>query len=466
MAAGVKQIRQGAVMEGIFAMYCTAYLIDPKHGKSAADVKKFINSLAVDTQLRELATKDSRAVKYNKTFPNELGKSSVFGTTVVTGLQAKQKLPPARAKEISKYIRNNMSYFETIEEEGYPDFSVVNLKVTLKEAETGFFYGDQLKKLLDEEQEDSKVVLVYEDIKSRMDTLIRQKDTIWFGKLIRAKERFIKNNTSDVVHWRVDADGVGGEVSGGTVKEDITVKVWANGKKIHEETIKVSLKADSRTIHSGGIYDGIDKLYEMFGSLLPQQQYQNALDLLTDIKKKKDFTYNGNLVTAREAINIVWRLMIMHIPGESDIPDYQWSGMFWDILQKNVFGTGSGKHFVLVDVRLKPAEVSELSKEHFEFLKSSGMMMYPVFIEGRQGADTPGNVFLMPKYPDGTVETNKDRAIYKFSVLYLKPKIVVGGKKVRAEVGVPNKLMVNLGGKQSVIHEDAYHIHKEHFEKS
>ena len=50
--------------------------------------------------------------------------------------------------------------------------------------------------------------------------------------------------------------------------------------------------------------------------------------------------------------------------------------------------------------------------------------------------------------------------------LYLKPKIEVGGRKVRAEVGVPNKLMVNLGGKQSVIHEDAYHIHKEHFEKS
>ena len=463
MAPAVKNTRQGAVMEGLFAMYCAAYLIDPNHGQSISEVKKFINSLAVDTELKELSKANSNSVTYNKTFPNELGKSSVFGTTVVTGAQAKQKLPGFRQKEISKYIRNNMSYFETIEEEGYPDFSVVQLKVILKEQETGFFYGNELKKLLEEEQKDSAVVGKYEEIKSRMDTMIRAKSAIWFGKLIRAKQRFIMNNQSDVVHWRVDAAGIIGEGTGGAIKEDIIIKVWANGKKIHDETIKVSLKADSYTIHSGGIYDGIDKVYEMFGGLLPKKEYQNAIGLLTEIKKKKNFTHNGNIITAREGINIVWRMMIDHIPKVTDTPDFKDNDTWWSILERNIFGTGSGRHFVVVDIRLKPAEVSEIPKEYFMYLKNSGVQMYPIFVEGQRGADTPGNVFLMPKYPDGTIEKNKDKSMYKFSVLYLKPKEVINGETVKAEIGVPNKLMVNVGGKKSIIHADSYDEYAKHF---
>ena len=29
-------IREGSIMEGVFAMYCAAYLIDPEDGKSPA----------------------------------------------------------------------------------------------------------------------------------------------------------------------------------------------------------------------------------------------------------------------------------------------------------------------------------------------------------------------------------------------------------------------------------------------
>ena len=77
MAPAVKNTRQGAVMEGLFAMYCAAYLIDPNHGQSISEVKKFINSLAVDTELKELSKANSNSVTYNKTSPNELGKSVI-----------------------------------------------------------------------------------------------------------------------------------------------------------------------------------------------------------------------------------------------------------------------------------------------------------------------------------------------------------------------------------------------------
>ena len=36
-------------MEGIFAMYCAAYLVDPQDGKNKAAVANFIDDLRVDT---------------------------------------------------------------------------------------------------------------------------------------------------------------------------------------------------------------------------------------------------------------------------------------------------------------------------------------------------------------------------------------------------------------------------------
>ena len=42
-------IKQGSVMEGIFAMYCAAYLIDPADGQNKKSIENFIDDLRVDT---------------------------------------------------------------------------------------------------------------------------------------------------------------------------------------------------------------------------------------------------------------------------------------------------------------------------------------------------------------------------------------------------------------------------------
>ena len=66
-------VKEGSVMEGLFAMYCAAVLIDPDNGDSKREVTRFINSLAVNTQLKNMATKETegprkgqykQAVKY------------------------------------------------------------------------------------------------------------------------------------------------------------------------------------------------------------------------------------------------------------------------------------------------------------------------------------------------------------------------------------------------------------------
>ena len=45
MPAQRSNIKEGSVMEGIFAMYCAAYLIDPQSGRSKTKIEKFINDL-------------------------------------------------------------------------------------------------------------------------------------------------------------------------------------------------------------------------------------------------------------------------------------------------------------------------------------------------------------------------------------------------------------------------------------
>ena len=81
------QIKEGSVMEGIFAMYCAAYLIDPNNGKSDTVIENFINDLRVDTQLGNLITAGKKSVDYNNTFPGKLGTAKKrFGKdiTIVT----------------------------------------------------------------------------------------------------------------------------------------------------------------------------------------------------------------------------------------------------------------------------------------------------------------------------------------------------------------------------------------------
>ena len=87
-------IKQGSVMEGIFAMYCAAFLVDPEDGKSKKSIEGFINDLRVDTTLGALADKTKKSVDYHNTFPAKSGpaKNNFADVSIVTGQKAKVML--------------------------------------------------------------------------------------------------------------------------------------------------------------------------------------------------------------------------------------------------------------------------------------------------------------------------------------------------------------------------------------
>ena len=153
-------IKQGSVMEGIFAMYCAGYLVDPQDGRDKIAIAKFIDDLRIDTTLGQLIDKSKKSVDYNNTFPAKSApaKKNFKPITIVTGRKAKEMIKgSAKYDTLSGILVNSEDYFESVGTEGYIDFSQVELKVRVKEAETGAYYGPNLKKLIEKEKKKGTV---------------------------------------------------------------------------------------------------------------------------------------------------------------------------------------------------------------------------------------------------------------------------------------------------------------------
>ncbi len=442
-------IKEGSVMEGIFAMYCAAYLIDPKSGKDTNAIEGFINDLRIDTTLGDLIGEGLKSVDYSNTFPahSQPAKAHFKPISIVTGKKAKDMIKNSRKfAKLSPLLKSNEKFFESVGEKGYLDFSQVELKVRVKEAETGPYYGPNLKKLLEEEMAKGKVSdTKYNKIKTKMLYLINNKQTQFFRDLRATKERYLKNTQNDAVKWTVDADGIGGETSGGEIKQDVTIQIFANGRRIMSKELNFSLKSESVSIHGGGIYNSMPDIYDMFQGVIPASRINEGKTYLKNIVKKR-----GAEETSKQAIDSVWRLIGESLPTT---PDTSYSEHFWSILEKRLFGTGyKGKIQVL---EMNPKELREITDDNFERLKNSGIKLYPMWYKNTDpAAATPGDIRVMPLYLGGKTDSNNTNYMFKIRVAYKWKK--QGGIRVKGQSGMaqPDKVYIELGGKGSIVHDE------------
>ena len=449
-------IREGSIMEGVFAMYCAAYLMDPDDGKSPAKIEKFIHSVAVDTEINAMATKGAKSVDYHSVFPNTSGQSSVFDVTIVTGQQAKgmvtkAKKPTKLQKETQNRLKPSQKYFYSKAKGLKADFSQVDLKIKLKHAEVGPMYGSSLQKILDKSKEEQLEESTYQSIKKKTETLVKANSTKFFNKLRTAKIKYLANNRSDVMIWEIDAAGTEGEQSGGAIKQDVEVRIKANGDMILNETLNFSLKSDSSTVHGGGVYEGIEVMYEIFSPLITDKTdilaAKKYINLVTTSKKTKSIKLD---------IDALWRtILVKSIPKQGSSPNYTWSEYFWDVLQKRIFGTGYQGQIQVVEMNQN--EVREVTTGNFFAMRRSGMKLFPVWSDSKVGSATPGTVYILPSYPmkggrevAANPETDINKAIYKMRIKYTTQK----EKGVRMQgTGIPDKMMIELGGAKSIIHD-------------
>ena len=451
-------IKQGSVMEGIFAMYCAAYLVDPEDGKNKKAVENFIDDLRVDTTLGKLIDKSKKSVDYKNTFPAHAkpAKKHFSPITIVKGSKAKILIKDSeKYLTLSKVLKNSEDYFESIGTKGFLDFSQVELKVRVKEAETGAYYGPNLKKLIDEEKKKGKVKDVkYNEIKKKMLFLINSKQTAFFRDLKNAKKRYITNSKNDAVKWTVDADGIAGETSGGDIKQDVTIQIFADGKRIIRSELNFSLKSDSVSIHGGGIYNSMPEIFEMFEGIIPSARVNEGKKYLKSITTQK-----GHEETSKDAINAVWRLVGDGIPST---PNTKLSEHLWGILEKRLFGSSDAYKGKMQLLEMNQDELREITQKQFKRLRNSGVKLYPKWFPNENPTQaTPGSIKVLPVYPGNggreVVETDKDMDMFKIRVSYLWKKI--DGVRLKGHEGgksEPAKVFIELGGKKSIVHDENY----------
>ena len=360
-------IKQGSVMEGIFAMYCAAYLVDPADGQDKKSVENFIDDLRVDTTLGRLIDKTKRSVDYNNTFPahSKPAKKHFKPISIVKGKNAKDMIKESeKFKILSKVLKDSTDYFESVGVKGFLDFSQVELKVRVKEAETGAYYGPNLKKLLEDEKKKGKVKdTKYNEIKKKMLFLINNNQTQFFRDLKSAKRKYLTNSKNDVVKWTVDADGIAGETSGGEIKQDVTIQILADGKRILRSELNFSLKSDSVSIHGGGIYNSMPEIFEMFEGIIPPSRVTEGKKYLKSITTKK-----GHEETSKDAINAVWRLVGDGIPQTVNT---KLSDHLWGILEKRLFGSSTAYQGKMQLLEMNQNELREINQTQFKKLKNS-----------------------------------------------------------------------------------------------
>ena len=447
-------IKQGSVMEGIFAMYCAAYLVDPEDGKNKKAVENFIDDLRVDTTLGKLIDKSKKSVDYKNTFPAHAkpAKKHFSPITIVKGSKAKILIKDSeKYLTLSKVLKNSEDYFESIGTKGFLDFSQVELKVRVKEAETGAYYGPNLKKLIDEEKKKGKVKDVkYNEIKKKMLFLINSKQTAFFRDLKNAKKRYITNSKNDAVKWTVDADGIAGETSGGDIKQDVTIQIFADGKRIIRSELNFSLKSDSVSIHGGGIYNSMPEIFEMFEGIIPSDRVKEGKKYLKSITTQK-----GHEESSKDAINSVWRLVGDGIPKSHDT---SLSDHLWGILEKRLFGSSNAYKGKMQLLEMNQDELREITQKQFKRLRNSGVKLYPKWFPNDNPTQaTPGSIKVLPVYPGpkGYVEKDKDMDMFKIRVSYLWKKI--DGVRLKGHEGgksEPAKVFIELGGKKSIVHDE------------
>ena len=451
-------IKQGSVMEGIFAMYCAAYLVDPEDGKNKIAIANFIDDLRVDTTLGKLIDKTKKSVDYNNIFPAHAkpAKKHFDPITIVKGKKAKTLIQDSEKYNVlSKVLKNTEDYFESIGTKNFLDFSQVELKVRVKEAETGAYYGTNLKKLIDQEKKKGKVKDVkYNEIKKKMLFLINSKQTAFFRDLKNAKRRYITNSKNDVVRWTVDADGIAGETSGGDIKQDVTIQIFADGKRIIRSELNFSLKSDSVSIHGGGIYNSMPEIFEMFEGIIPSARVNEGKKYLKSITTQK-----GHEETSKDAINAVWRLVGDGIPST---PNTKLSEHLWGILEKRLFGSSDAYKGKMQLLEMNQDELREITQKQFKRLRNSGVKLYPKWFPNENPTQaTPGSIKVLPVYPGNggreVVETDKDMDMFKIRVSYLWKKI--DGVRLKGHEGgksEPAKVFIELGGKKSIVHDENY----------
>lgn len=226
----------------------------------------------------------------------------------------------------------------------------VSVSIRLKTSRVFGAFGEDYR-MLYERSEDIG------NIDQKIDSLIENADptkSSFAKRLMKIRDDFLSNDEDQVVNFRVIADGVSGESSGGDIKGDVVVDIEAvdeNEKRIVlKETVPFSIKSESTTISNLSPYTGMMNLANTFGIEWKDTEKYSYLrqNALSDAEKRKK-------IKLTEKMYSELKTKILATPNLND--------KIYAFLKKSLFGSDLA---AIVDVGKK--EVKEITHDYFDYL--------------------------------------------------------------------------------------------------
>jgi len=235
-----------------------------------------------------------------------------------------------------------------------PDFFNVGFEMRLKpESVVGAF--------------DKEFAVLYKSSKDigkidkKIDQLIKSLDKADFArKADGAVNYFLNNNRGEIVTFIVIADGIEGESSGGEVKGDVTLEVYAtlrgSTKKIISGSLPFSLKSESVTVANLSPYNGM-------------LDFANAMNIKWDAKEKysrlsKPFTGPIEQKAKFKMITSMYDELKKEVISKSKNSNF--SKTAYSFLRKSIFGSDLAN---VVDIQ--SGTVKEITVEYFDVLEKT-----------------------------------------------------------------------------------------------
>ena len=235
-----------------------------------------------------------------------------------------------------------------------PDIFNVNFEMRLKPESVSGAFDKEYEVLYKSSRDIGK-------IGKKIDQLIASFNKADFArKADSAVNYFLNNNTGEVVTFTVIADGIAGESSGGEVKGDVTMEVYAtkkgSTKKIISGSLPFSLKSESVTVANLSPYVGM-------------LDFAEAMKIKWNAKEKyvrlsKPFTGPVEQKAKFQLITAMYDELKKEIISKAKEPTF--SKTAFQFLRKSIFGSDLAN---VVDVQ--SGTVKEITVEYFDGLEKN-----------------------------------------------------------------------------------------------
>ena len=235
-----------------------------------------------------------------------------------------------------------------------PDFFNVYMEMRLKpESIQGAFdkeYEVLYKKSTDIGKLDNKINQLIESFNNAS----------FAAKAKGAVDYFLDNNSGEIVTFKVVADGIEGESSGGNIKGDVTLEVYAvkkgTTKKLISGSLPFSLKSESVTVANLSPYRGMLDIAEAVGIKWDAKE--------KFIRLSKPFIGPTEQKAKFQLIKQMYAELVQLMIQESKKSSF--SDKAYDFLDKSIFGSDLAD---VVDVQT--GKVKEITREYFSELKKN-----------------------------------------------------------------------------------------------